>query len=845
MNSRLLRACGFAAFVLLPLVSVDAEETLRPAAQRFLADTVEETPDFQRHIVPLLGRQGCNGRSCHGSFQGRGGLRLSLFGYDMKFDLEALTKLKGEADELRVNLKKPTESLMLVKASDASMHEGGEKLKKGSWEYRLFAKWIECGCPGPRDGLQLARLQVEPSEIRFTAPGQTVQLKVTAFWKDGVSEDVTCLSRFRTNSEAVAEIDSFGKVTSLDKGDTHVVAFYDNGVVAVPVLLPIHPEVVTKYPPQKTSTKIDGLIVDKLKKLGVVPSDVCNDTEFLRRVSLDVVGSLPTPAEVEGFAADRSADKRAHKVEELLARPEYAAWWATKLCDLTGNNPQQMGDNNFRQEQSLQWYQWLEARLSENMPYDKIVEGMFLSVSRRPGQSFNDYTLESTHYLRKDEPESFADYPSMPHYWSRNTFRKPEDRVLGFSYAFLGIRIQCAQCHKHPFDQWTQQDYQEFTKFFTRVNYGYDRDARDTATALEEKLGLKGKNGAEQRKILVETAKKGDPIPLREVYLTPAPPPVKIAKSTGKKGTEPVKTVAMRQPARLLGAETLDLATLDDPRTAVMDWLRRKDNPFFVKALVNRIWAHYFGLGIIEPADDLNLANPPSNGPLLDYLSQGFIRSGYDLKWLHREIVSSAAYQRTWRTNETNEGDRRNFSHMLPRRLPAEVAYDAVLQATTSSKKLAAVHDAVEKRAISHASTTGAVNRYAVQVFGKPERATTCDCERSGEPTLLQAVFLQNDREMLQLIERGGWLAEVAQRCREPLPGSGVPVKSKGKPEPMTDALRDEFIQEAFLRTLSRDPSAAEVARARQHFTATATTSDGVRDLLWALLNTREFIVNH
>jgi len=295
----------------------------------------------------------------------------------------------------------------------------------------------------------------------------------------------------------------------------------------------------------------------------------------------------------------------------------------------------------------------------------------------------------------------------------------------------------------------------------------------------------------------------------------------------------------------LLGAETLDLATLDDPRTAVMDWLRREDNPFFAKALVNRIWAHYFGLGIIEPADDLNLANPPSNGPLLDYLSQGFVRSGYDLKWLHREIVSSAAYQRSWRTNETNDGDRRNFSHMLPRRLPAEVAYDAVLQATTSSKKLAAMRDAVEKRAISHASTTGAVNRYAVQVFGKPERATTCDCERSGEPTLLQAVFLQNDREMLQLIERGGWLAEVAQQCREPLPGSGTTVKSKGKQEPVTDALRKELIQEAFLRTLSREPAADEVARAQRHFASTATTSEGVRDLLWALLNTREFIVNH
>ena len=671
----------------------------------------------------------------------------------------------------------------------------------------------------------------------FTAPGQTAQLKVTAHWNDGSSEDVTCLCRFRTNSEAVAEISQGGKVTSLDKGDTHVVAFYDNGVVAVPVLLPINPQVAADYPEVATPTKVDELIVAKLRKLGVVPSELCGDEEFLRRVSLDLIGSLPTPEEINQFVADRSADKRARKVDELLKTPEYAAWWATKICDLTGNNPQTMGENNFRQEQSRQWYDWVEARVRENMPYDKLVEGMFLAVSRERGQSYDDYAKEAVTYLRKDHPADFSEAESMPHYWSRNSFRKPEDRVLGFSYAFLGIRIQCAQCHKHPFDQWTQGDFQEFTKFFTRVNYGYDRDARDAVAALETKLDLKGKNGTDQRRILAETARKGEPIPLREVFLTPAPP-APAAKKGAKAPERP------KQPARLLGAETIDLAKVDDPRVAVMQWLRRKDNPYFAKSLVNRIWAHYFGIGIIEPADDLNLANPPSNGPLLDQLSSDFVDGGFDLKQLHRQIILSAAYQRSWRPNETNGGDRRNFSHMLPRRVPAEVAYDSVLQATASTKAVAARHESVEKRAISHASTAGGVNRYAVQVFGKPERATTCDCERSGEPTLLQSVFLQNDREMLQFIERGGWLNEVAQRCREPLPGATAPPK-KSNAAPITDSTRDELIAEAYLRTLSRRPNAAEATRAREHLASTATVTEGVRDVLWALLNTREFIVNH
>lgn len=839
LSSSSLVACCAAWFVFSS--ATFAAATLPPAAQRYATDQVAETPNFQRHVMPLLGRQGCNGRSCHGSFQGRGGFRLSLFGYDMKFDHEALTKLKGDADELRVDVKQPEQSLIFTKATDAAMHEGGERLEVGAWEYRIFKQWIAKGCPGPGVEEKLARLVVEPADILFRKPGETVQLKVTAHWADGTSEDVTCLARFRTNNEAVAEIDMYGQVTALAGGDTHVVAFYDNGVTSVPVVMPLNENFGRKYPQVATTTPVDRLIVEKLSKLGVVPSDVCTDAEFLRRATLDVTGTLPTPTEVEAFLADNRADKRRRKIDELLARPEYAAWWATKFCDLTGNNPRTIGEVTFRNEQSEQWYRWIEARLQENMPYDEIVAGMLLATGRRPGQSYDDYIRESVSYLRKDEPADFAEHPTLPQYWSRNSFRKPEERVLGISYAFLGIRIQCAECHKHPFDQWTQSDFREFTKFFTRINYGTDNDARTEMAALEEKLGLKGlKNGNEQRKIIAETARKGDPVPLREVYLTAAPKAP--AAKPNSKDAKPAATPSALT-ARLLGGATIDLTKCDDPRVPVMDWLRSPENPFFAKAMVNRIWAHYFGRGIIEPADDLNLANPPSNGPLLDYLSQGFIRSGFDLKWLHREILASDAYQRSWHPNATNEQDRRNFSRMIPRRIPAEVAYDAVVQATTSSKRMAEHGAALDRRAIGHASIVGSVNKYAVQVFGKPERATTCDCERSAEPTLLQAIFLQNDRDTLTLVERGGWIAEVAATLKEPAPGSGS--KSTKPAEPATDARRDALIREAYLRTVSRAPTTDEMARSRQHLAAAKTTSEGVRDVLWALLNTREFIVNH
>src|SRR5262245_40972755 len=349
--------------------------SLPPVSERFAKEDVTEEPSFQRHVSPLFGRLGCNGRSCHGSFQGRGGFRLSLFGYDFHADHEEL--LKG--DPLRANKDKPLESLILVKPTDADMHEGGLRYKKGGWEYHIFRRWLEAGAKfNEKDVERIVNLELTPAEIIFSQPGEKAQLKAVAVWPDGSREDVTCLCRFTSNSDQVATINADGIVTATDPGDTHVVVAYDSAVIAVPVIRPVSQLTGDRYPSVPTPTKIDELVVQKLRKLGEVPSDLCTDAEFLRRISLDLTGTLPTAAEVELFLADISLNKRADKIEQLLKTPAYAAWWTTRLCDWTGNNDtkqnQQIGGNRGIVPQ--QWYDWIYKRIADNVPYDRLVEGI-------------------------------------------------------------------------------------------------------------------------------------------------------------------------------------------------------------------------------------------------------------------------------------------------------------------------------------------------------------------------------------------------------------------------------------------------------------------------------------
>jgi len=841
-------------------MGAESSAPLPSVAERFSDAQVTEVPDFQRHVVPLFGRLGCNGRACHGSFQGRGGFRLSLFGYDFQADYEALL----DPSSTRVNREKPLESLILVKPTNADEHEGGLRYEKGSWQYHLLRRWIEAGAQfRPEQVTRLVRLEITPSEILFTKAGEKFPLRVIAVWADGVQEDVTPLCRFQTNDSQIAEVDDNGVVTGKDPGDTHVVVFYDKAVVPIPVMRPVSELTGNRYPSVPTPTKIDELVVAKLRKLGVVPSEVCTDAEFLRRVSLDLTGTLPLPSEVEAFLNDPSPDKRARKIDELLESPAYAAWWTTKLCDFTGNNETEL--NNVlpvRGMASQAWYDWIYQRVRDNVPYDKLVEGIVTATSRAPGESYTEYCKDLSEILRPNSERTFAERPSMPFYWARRSFRQAPERTISFAYAFLGVRIECAQCHKHPFDQWSKHDFEEFSKFFASVQFAQQAAprSRDEYQKIVQELGLgEGRVTNQNRNVIVDALRDGKVVPFGEIFV------VNTAASAGKNnprrrgadGAAPART------ATLLGGEVVDLNRTADPRQAVMEWLRRPDNPYFARAFVNRVWAAYFGVGIVEPPDDHNLANPPSNAPLLDYLAQGFIQSGFDMKWVHREILNSRTYQLSWKPNETNQHDKRNFARAYLRRLPAEVALDAVRIATASDDEAARLHREIKGRAIALASPDprgrDTASNYALTIFGRSTRDGNCDCNRSMVPTLLQTVYLQNDSEVINLLARrsSSWIDQVARQLGEKAPApqertatrrgraagdtrSSTTSSSAASPEQLR-----RFVQMAYLRTVSRYPTDAEMDRALAYLEESDSPVRGLEDLLWVLINTKEFIVNH
>jgi hypothetical protein len=813
--------------------------------------TAAKEPSFRRHVIPLLSRAGCSTRECHGSFAGQGGFQLSLFGYDFDADLKQLTQdSDGGEGEVRVNLQDPAKSLLVMKPTVQMKHKGKERFKKDSWEHQLLQQWIARGAKDdPEETGEFDRLEVFPREIVFAKPGDKTQLKVVAHWRNGIVEDVTQLTRFRSNDDAVAIVSETGLVESKTSGDTHVVAFYDNGVTPVPVMLPVSELVGTKYPSVPAPTKVDELVITKLRKLGIVPSELCTDVEFLRRVSLDAAGTLPTPAEVAAFLADKSPDKRAKKIDALLDSPGHAAWWATQLCDYTGNSARQIFSENVQDlngEFARQWWEWIYHRVKKNEPYDKLVAGIVLATSRSsPTQSYKDYALEMGSYLRRENRADFAQRETMPYFWARKTVQKPEDRALAFAHSFLGVRIECAQCHKHPFDQWTKADYVQFQAFFEPVRYDSDirRDSEvNFVTATKELRAVAGSGNMMQSRDaqsaeIRRRIEAGEVFPIHEVYIATRSPRSTIARPSAQAYSGRVLT------PKLLGGDQVLIKEYSDPREPLMQWLRSKENPFFARAFVNRVWAAYFHRGLVDPADDINLANPPVNAELMDYLAEGFIASGYDMKKLHRTILTSGTYQRSWKPNATNELDERNFSRFVVRRLPAEVLLDAMTLATaTSERQQALVNEVVNRQIGPNVTAFGLgdvfANRnvpdYALTTFGKPMRETNCDCERTMTPTLLQSLYTRNDPDLLARIEgqsgdTPSWIAEL---------------RSAGSSQMEADKL-DGIISEVFLRTVSRPPTAGELQQARIDIKAAADPISGVRDLLWVMLNTREFTVNH
>lgn len=806
--------CTLTAALLLAGGLCAQAEIVPPASSRFAGEvSSKEKPDFQRHVVPLLGRLGCNGRACHGSFQGRGGFRLSLFGYDFTMDHKSLTAKASSEDGLRIDRGSPDDSLILRKPTLRTDHEGGARFEEGSWEERLLARWIETGAPGKAKPSELRSLFVEPAEIVFREPGRHSQLKIIAEWQDGSREDVTCLCRFRSNDESVVLVTQNGALKATGRGDTHVVAFYDNGVVSVPTMIPVSDLTGEQFPKQKETSPIDRLVNDKLRSLGLVPSDVCTDAEFLRRVSIDLTGTLPKPSEVESFLADRTPEKRLRKIDELLKRRTWSAMWANKLCDFTGCNPNQQAE--LGQDTAAQWYGWIYRRLADGVPYDQIVADIVLARGRSEGDSWDDYVQQTSSYFKDDSATDFSERTTLPHYWTRRSMKEPKDRALAFAHSFLGIRLQCAQCHKHPYAQWTQRDFQQFSSFFENVKFGVRSEDQTAYRNLAKKVGLqvRGNQGSPVRPDVLVHAQEGRVVPWRELYIEKRKGATKLS---------------------LLRSGEVNLAPDDDPREPILAWMRDPKNPWFARAFVNRVWASCFHAGIVDPPDDLNPANPPSHPKLLDWLAKEFVEHDYDIRWLHREIARSATYQRSWKPNETNRDDRRNFSRAIPRRIPAEVVYDGLKQATAANDKLDEVRNDLTRRATGHLSMRMA-GTYAMHVFGKPERVVNCDCERVNSPTLLQSIFLQNDPLTQMRVDESGWIAEIA----------GAEKSAIAKGGSASDLNPADLVRSVWLRTVNRPPTETEIKRAMAHLESTKTVAEGITDLTWALINSKEFILNH
>ena len=784
-----------------------ADET--PGADRRWSEaSAEEVPEFTRHIQPLLGKSGCNNRACHGSFQGKGGFRLSLFASDPKTDHDNL------ANSGRIDTESPDASLAIQKPTRGVDHEGGLRFAKGSWQHNLLRAWIKAGAPyKPEAEAVIERLEITPARLTFNAKKEMAKLRVVAHFSNGSVEDVTALTQFSSNDDRVAAIDPEGVVIAGEPGDTALVATFGREVKSVSVLVPFSGG---NFDPQSfpNQNKIDELISIRLAALRIPPSGLATDEEFLRRVSLDITGTLPTPNEIRAFLANASAGKRAAKIDELLERPTYAQWWGTKLCDVTGHNaPLFLGNTDFGPLVGGMWHQWMERQVRDNTPYDKIVEGIIVASSRRAGESYDDYSIRMSSYVLTKEPADFSAETLMPHFWFRENLKTQEEKALGVAYTFLGVRLECAQCHKHPFDRWTQQDFQQFATLFSRVTKGIPPESQAAYDAIKGKFDAETlRTAATRRQTYWKLARQGEKVPWPEVFIS-AP------------GTKPAKDAEGSPPvAKLLGGPSVDVLTEADPRVPLMAWLRAPNNAYFAPAFVNRVWAHYFGRGLVNPPDDFNLANPPSHPDLLAWLSQGFIASGFDMKWLHRQIAGSRTYQLTWRPLTSNRDDERNYSHAAIRRLPAEVVIDAIQQATAGANELEqAVSNTKNRRIGVQATADLRRTEYGLAVFGKPLRKVNCDCEREMEPSLLQAVYLRNDPDQAKMLDRpGGWISEF-------------------KP----DAAADALIEEAFLRVVSRLPSAAEASRCRAYLSDSASTGEGMRDLLWSLLNTQEFVTNH
>ena len=686
---------------------------------------------FATQVIPILTKSGCNSGGCHGKAEGQNGFKLTVFGYDPAADHQAIAV---EGRGRRISPGAPISSLLLLKGTATVPHGGGRKIVEGSHQYKLVARWLAEGARFA-DGVagEAVRLEVEPATARMAA-GDSRQLRVVAVGANGRRRCVTTEAEFDTNAPNVAGADRKGLLRAGDvPGEAAVLVRYMNQVAVCRVTLPGSNGGFAR-PPEVNF--IDTLAWNKLSSLGLAPTGLADDSTYMRRVYLDTIGTLPTSEEARSFLLDKSADKRARLADALFKRPEYADYRALLWSDLL-----RVDRDALKAQGSVAMVRWLRQAFAGNMPYDTFARAI---ITARGGVS-------------GDSPASFY-----------RVLDNPESMTRSVSQLFLGVRIECAQCHHHPSEKWGQDDYVALAGFFTGVGKKVLPDGSEAIVA-------------------------GPAIDLKH-------PRTKV-----------------QIPARPLGGAPV-AADLPDRRDALADWMLDPANPYFARAAANRIWAYYFGHGLVEPIDDLRATNPAVNEELLDSLAKHLRDVKYDLVAFTKTIVASRLYQLA---SAADAGDERNFSRSMPRTLPAEVLLDAVCQVTGVPEKFSGMPSGA--RAIQ--LWDNRMPSYFLQVFGRPVRATVCACERGADPSISQALHLMNSPEIQSRIRaRKGIAARLS--------ASSLPA--------------DAIVDELYLSCLSRFPTSAErAAMARVFADGQEARRSATEDALWAIINTREFVYNH
>jgi hypothetical protein len=701
---------------------------------------------FEHETLPALAKAGCSGGACHGSPHGKGEFRLSLFGFEPAFDRKSLVK---ESQSRRVNTIKPADSLLLRKPTMQIPHAGGRRLKVGDELYSLLHDWIGDGCPVDPPDAACVGIEVHPSVnrvLRFPASNQ--QFSVRARFADGSVRDVTHLSQFSLSDPNIASASASGLIAGVKRGETAVIVRYLE-FIETPLLTFVEDVDNFAWNNPPTFNYVDEKVDQKLKQLQYQPADVCSDETFVRRVYLDVIGTLPTIEEVDGFLAVQSSGKRQRLIDELLDRPEYALFWAQKWGDLLRVSRKQIGlDSVFK------FSQWLRAAVSHNMPYDQFARELLTA-------SGSTITSPAGNYYR--------------------TAGETLDAMESTAQLFMGTRIQCAKCHNHPFERWTQSNYYGLASFFNRI----------------------------------ERQKTDRP---EEVILW--------SRSTGEVH-HPADGRVMKPWVPVTG--DLEIANTADRRAALAEWLTSPDNPFFARVEVNRIWAQVMGRGIVEPFDDFRDSNPPANAQLLEALAEDFIDHGFDRDHILRTILNSRTYQADSRPNELNREDNKYFSHYMPRQLTAEQLVDSLGQVAGKPKQFGLVAPDTKATWLPapdlrphDRSRLGEVD--FLKVFGQPERQSVCECDRGDDSSLGQALELLNGSFMNKLLTDGN--NRLHQYVR-----TGRPTK--------------EAIIELYRLALSRYPSESELNHSLTYAESHADKARALEDICWAIVNKDEFLFQH